>query len=132
VFVQTVNENASVSDFAVGKIKEVVDKFIPDPIGVRVKFATCRHLQKVTAIVNGGSAYSVVASETSSNVYDAIDKVVGKVERQLHRKKDKLLKRKRISRHLQLVENCYEDTEQSDDWIDQEIEEEGAWIHQMQ
>lgn len=72
---------------------------------MRVKFGECRHLKKVTARVSAGPVFSVVATDSADNIYEAIEGVASKIERQILRKKNKLIHKSRKRTKLHLVDD---------------------------
>ena len=111
MYVQTVNENSDAGDFAVEKIRSILDKYTSNPIGVRVKFDSCRHLKKVTAKVVAGPVYSVIATDKAANIYEAIDRVAEKIEKQMRRRKKKQIKSEKRNLKLVQFEEFYESPE---------------------
>ena len=105
MYVQKVKETGDTGSFAIDRIRGVLEKYTQKPIGVKVTFATCRHLQSLTARVMAGPNFSVVASHQAGSVYEAIDGVVEKIEKQIRRKKKKLLRKSRSHPPLKLLLN---------------------------
>ena len=115
------NEGRNINEFAEEKVQRIVEKFIDDTIGVRVRLASSRHMQTVTASVFAGPIYSVVATDSSENIYEAVEGVCEKIEKQIRRKK-KRLKRRRRKVRLKLISD--EDENSDGEMQDTDLKEE--------
>ncbi|MDD2580555.1 MAG: ribosome-associated translation inhibitor RaiA [Desulfuromonadaceae bacterium] len=69
---------------------ERVRKYIDDPINVQVYFSVEKKIRHVVEIVINSRGISTKASDTTHDMYAAIDAVIDKIERQLVRYKEKI------------------------------------------
>lgn len=91
MFVQTAFRNMkrseTLEETAVAKIRSQLDKFVTNPIGMRVWFEHSGSQHEVHCVVAAGDRCTVQARVTSENFNDALDGVVAKLSRQLSRRK---------------------------------------------
>jgi ribosomal subunit interface protein len=120
MYTQTIHEKGAAGDYAIEKIQQVIEKYTAHPIGVKVKFDRCRHMEQVTVRVEAGPLFSVVASDSKENLYKAIECVAEKIERQMMKRKNKTKNRTPCKKlHL------YEDLEQENQYENEnELQEE--------
>lgn len=127
--IQTINEDREISSFAIEKIREVIEKYTPHPIGVRIRFDQCRHIQTVTATVSAGPVFSAVATDSSENIFEAIDGVATKIEKQMRRKKKKILKKTRRVTKLRSDDLASNNQEPRDQDESNDFWGEPKWAH---
>jgi len=58
---------------------------------IRVVLDKEKHLHVAEAVVQGAHHLHVVAKEKSENLYDAIDRAIEHVERQMHKERDRAM-----------------------------------------
>lgn len=69
---------------------ERVTKYIDGPINVQVYFSVEKKIRHIVEIVINSKKISTKASESTNDMYAAIDAVIDKIERQLVRYKEKI------------------------------------------
>lgn len=99
MFVQTAFRNMkrseTLEETAVAKIRMQLDKFVSNPVGLRVWFENAGSQHEIHCVVAAGDGRTVHAKERCENFNDALDGVVAKLSRQLSRRKALRSDRKR-------------------------------------
>ncbi len=100
MFVQTAFRNMkrseTLEETAIAKIRMQVDKFVTNPVGLRVWFECTGTKHEIHCVVAAGDGHTIHARETSENFNDALDGVVAKLNRQLSRRKALRANHKRL------------------------------------
>lgn len=91
MFVQTAFRNMkrseTLEETAVAKIRTQLDKYVMNPVGLRVWFENAGSQHEIHCVVAAGNGQTVHAKDASENFNDALDGVVAKLSRQLSRRK---------------------------------------------
>lgn len=100
MFVQTAFRNMkrseTLEEAAIAKIRMQLDKFVTNPVGLRVWFECTGAHHEIHCVVTAGDGRKIHAREKSENFSDALDGVVAKLSRQLSRRKALRASHKRL------------------------------------
>lgn len=82
-------QSDALKSYAEEKLERVA-KYIDEPVSVQVYFAVEKKIRHIVEIVISAKGISTKASESTHDMYAAIDAVIDKIERQLKRYKEKI------------------------------------------
>lgn len=82
-------QSDALKTYAEEKIEKIA-KYIDEPVSVQVYFAVEKKIRHIVEIVISAKGISTKASESTHDMYAAIDAVIDKIERQLKRYKEKI------------------------------------------
>ena len=100
----------ALQDYAEGKLREKIDKFVTKPIEAHVFFSVMRHQHSAHLKLNAGDGFNVDVEHTSEDMYATVDQMCDKLEAQLRKHKEKL-KAHKPAKHLpNFQEPAKEDT----------------------
>lgn len=84
----------ALKNYTEGKVREKIQKFIPNTLKTLVTFSVDRHEHIAQCTVTGGHGLSLQVEHISDDMYASVDKMLDKLEVQLRRHKEKMKERK--------------------------------------
>ncbi len=95
----------ALQDYAKGKIKVEVDKFVTKPIEAHLTFSLDKHQQHVLCTLTGGDGFMINVEHQCQDMYASVDFMIDKLVTQLQKKKEKLKDHKHFKTKPVLVDD---------------------------
>ena len=80
----------ALTDYARRKVLEAVEKYVPNPIGVHLRFSHQNDQNIASCYIHGGHGFNIAVMDSGQAMYACIDGLVSKLATRLRRKKEKL------------------------------------------
>tara|TARA_B100000902_G_C27097473_1_gene807029 strand:+ start:345 stop:740 length:396 start_codon:yes stop_codon:yes gene_type:complete len=82
--------STAIQEYAEGKLKQLIDKFVTKPIEAHITFSVDRHHHLAHCSLSGGDGFSIEVEHKCGDMYGSVDKIIDKLAGQLKKKKDRL------------------------------------------
>ncbi len=80
----------TLSHYAKTKILETVQKYVPNPIEIHLKFSIQHAAHQTTGHVFAGEGFDIWVKNSAPSMYAALEGLISKLDARLRRHKDKL------------------------------------------